>query len=789
MLKSYFTIGWRNLLRNRAFSGINIFGLSIGMTCTILILLWVRDELSFNKSHRNYSQIYQVMAHRTFNNQTFTDRNMVMPLAAALEKEIPQIKNAVVTTHPQTSNIRKNDTPYGLTCVTTSTNFLEVFTVDFISKSSPDPIDGPSSIVLTQSAAKAIFGDENPLEQTLDIGQDGQVKVTGVIADLPSNSSMQLDALRSFDYSSDNVKQNMERWSSSSWEVYIETLPGADMELVNQQINEIKYRHDHADREISTYFAWPMEKWRLYSDFDAGVNTGGMIEYVRLFTVIAIIILVIACVNFMNLSTARSEKRAKEVGIRKTLGSLKNQLVYQFFTESIILSLIAFCLSMVTVLLLLPSFNQLVDKQLFLNALDPAFWVGSMLIIVFTGILAGSYPALFLSSFNPVKVLKGTVLSGLSGNSVKPRQVLIVFQFVVSTLLISATILVYQQIGMIKGRDIGYDPNNLISILGPEDTQRNFEVIKQELQNTGLIHSVTRTMSPMTDIWWRSIGPDWKGRPDGTKMIFSGQFADAGFSTTMGITMLEGRDFSGSPVDSSYVLLNKTAVDEMGLDEPLGLKLIYGEQEEYTVLGVTDDVVQESPFEPVDPMIIFYSPGNTNYISLRLRDQVTPKEALPVIEKLFRTHNPNHVFDYRFVDQEFERKFLREDMIRKLSNIFAILAIFICCIGLAGLAAFTIEKRTREIGVRKVLGATVQHLLILISRDFLKLVLVALAIAIPLTWWLMDHWLENYPFRVEISMWLFVSVGLAIVVLALAVVGLNTLGAALRNPVNSLRIE
>ncbi len=785
MLKNYFRIGWRNLIKNKGFTSINLFGLTIGMTCTILIFLWVKDEMNYNKFQASYHEIYQVMAHRNFNNQTFTDPNMVLPLAEAIENEIPQIEQAVITSHSQPISIRYGTEVFSLTGRQTSPNFFDLFTVDFLKKNQINPINEPSFIVLTESTAKIIFGDEDPINKVLSIGSEDEVKVTAVVADMPDNSSIQFDYLMSFDYSSDYIKENMAEWTNSSWVVYLKSLPQADLALIDKQINAIKVRNDPGDKEISTYFSFPMSKWRLQGDFDDGINTGGMIAYVRMFTIIAIIILLIACVNFMNLSTARSEKRAKEVGIRKTLGSLRKQLIYQFFTESIILALLAFCLTLVVVLLLLPSFNQLVDKQLTLPIFEPSFWLGALIIICFTGLVAGSYPALFLSSFNPIKVLKGTFIA--SKNAVLPRQVLIVFQFAVSILLISATIIVYQQISLIKNRDLGYDPNNLISIPGSEDTQNNFEVIKHELLQTGMISAVTRTMAPMTQIWWRTAAPGWEGKPDDLKMIFTGLTTDVDYAKTMDIKMQQGKDFSGTPADSSYVLLNETAVAEMGLENPLGMNLSLSR--DYTVLGVTDNVIQGSPFEPVEPMMIFFDPDNSRFISLRLLEGVPPKEALASIEGVFRKYNPTQVFEFEFVDKEFEEKFINEDLVSKLSNIFAAIAIFICCIGLAGLAAFTIEKRIREIGMRKILGATLRQLVMLISKEFLKLVSIAFLIAVPLTWWSMYNWLQNYEYQIEISLWLFAVVGASVLLLALVVVSANTINAAIRNPMESLRSE
>ncbi|MDN3655935.1 ABC transporter permease [Ferruginibacter paludis] len=786
MIKNYFKIAWRNLFRNKGFSLTNLLGLTIGITCAILILLWVKDEVNYDKSQKNYSEVYKVMGHRNFNNTIFTDEAMVLPLAASLEQQIPQVKHAVVTTFRQPYILTNGEAKLKKDGYTVSEHFFDVFSYKFIRGNAINAIREPASIVLTESAAKALFGDADPINKTVKVDNERDAKVTAVVADVPGNSSIQFDCIMPFNYSDESLKRSMANWQNSSWQVYLQTLPGAGIAAIEKKINEIKVLHDPGDKKITSYFAFPMSKWRLYSDFKDGKNVGGMIEYVRLFTIIAIIILLIACINFMNLSTARSEKRAKEVGIRKTLGSEKKQLVIQFFFESIILALISFVFSILAVYLLLPAFNTLVEKQLFLDFTQPQFWLAAFAIIVFTGVVAGSYPAIYLSSFSPIKVLKGTFNPGK--NAVLPRHFLIVGQFVISILLISATIIVYQQINLVKNRATGYNPNNLISIPGSPETQKNYTVIKNELLQTGLISSVTRTMSPITEIYWKSPAPDWTGKPANLNLIFTGLTTDNDFTKTMGIKVLQGKDFSGAPVDSSSVLLNAAAVQAMNIKDPVGMQIRNGNKE-FTVIGVVDNIVMESPFTPVDPMMAFYNPDNSNWISMRLNKDVQPQQALTAIETVFKKYNPAVPFEYRFVDKEFQRKFLTEDLISKLANIFALLAIFICCIGLAGLASFTIIKRLREIGVRKVLGATIQQLLLLISKEFLKLVAIAFIIAVPLTWWFMHNWLLKYDYRVNISIWVFVIVGILMLLLTMAVVGLNTISAAMRNPVKSLKAD
>ncbi|HWN89365.1 MAG TPA: ABC transporter permease, partial [Chitinophagaceae bacterium] len=662
MIKNYFKIAWRNLFRNKGFSATNLLGLTIGITCTILISLWVKDELTYDKFHTNYNSIYKIYANRDFNNQLFTDENMVLPLASTIEKQIPQIKNAVATTHRQPRILSYGDIKLKKEGYSVSEHFFEMFSWKFIKGTASVAIADPSSIVLTKTTAKAFFGNGDPINKTIRIDNNRDAKVTAIVDDAPGNSTFQFDYIVPFNTSSENYQRSFADWQNSSWNVFVQVTPGTNVQQLQKSINDIKYQHDPGDKKISTYFAFPMSKWRLQSEFKDGKNTGGMIEYVRLFSIIAIIILLIACVNFMNLSTARSEKRAREVGVRKTLGSGKRQLIFQFFSESIILAAIAFVLSVLAVYLLLPFFNDLVDKQLSLNIAEPLFWVAAIALILFTGIVAGSYPALYLSSFNPVKVLKGTFLSGKK--SALPRHILVVGQFAISILLISATIIIYQQIQHIKNRDIGYNPDNLIMVPSTGDTQKNYTAIRDELLKTGVVDIVNRSFSPITEVWWKAPAPDWDGKPAGAQLIVASMATDVDYTKTMGVKIMQGKDFSGVPADSANMIINEAAVKAMQLKNPVGTQLRYGSNK-YTVIGVTSNIVMESPFKAVDPMLVYFDPNNSNSINIRLKASVKPQAALKSIETVFKKYNPAFPFDYKFGDQEFGRKFLTENLISR----------------------------------------------------------------------------------------------------------------------------
>ncbi|HEV7334197.1 MAG TPA: ABC transporter permease [Flavisolibacter sp.] len=785
MFRSYLKIAWRNIWKNKAFSATNLLGLSIGMTCTMLILLWVQDELSWDKFHPNHKNVYHVMVNRNFNGEINTDLSTPFPLSASLKQSFPEVKNSSLDNFGGEQVLKYNETILKRRGYSVYGDYFNVFQWTFLKGNAKTALSRPDNIVLTASAAKALFGNEEAIGKVVKLNNENLKTVSGVVKDPPSNSTVQFSFLLPYNPSDDYVREASNDWVNAFTECFVEVAPGTDIAALNKKISQLANARA-GDGSKFEYFLHPMEKWRLYSDFRNGINTGGMISYVRLFSIIAIIILLIACVNFMNLSTAKSEKRAKEVGIRKTLGSAKKQLILQFYSESMIFALLSFLLAITAVVVLLPFFNTLVDKQLSFPVDNPVFWLMAAVMITLTGFVAGSYPALYLSSFNPIKVLKGSFLPGK--RAAVPRKVLVVLQFGVSLLLISSTILVYQQVQHVKNRDIGYNTNNLLSIPSSADANRNADVIKNELLQANLVSSVTRTFSPITEIWNFTPAPDWKGKPQNTNMIMAATRADAGFVNTIGARLLKGRDFTTAPVDSSALILNKAAVNLMQLKDPIGTEMRYGNRN-FTVIGVTDDVVMTSPYAPVQPMMVFPDRRGGNYYVMRLKEGVKPQEALPKIEAVFKKYNPEYPFEYRFVDQEFNRKFVTEDLISRLSKIFAGLAIFICCLGLSGLASFTIERRFKEIGIRKVLGASVQQLLYLISKEFLLLVLLSVLISIPVTWWLLNNWLQNYEYRINISIWLFAGSCASVLLLTLVIVWLNAARAATANPAKSLRTE
>ena len=798
MLRNYLTIALRNLIKNKAYSFINIVGLATGMAVAMLIGLWIWDELSYNKYHQHYNRIAQVMQHLTFNTEKGTWSSVPIPVGDELRKSYGQYFERVVLA----SNTGEHILAAGEQKLTTSGKYMEPQVTELLSlnmlKGTRAGLTDPNSLLLSESLAKSLFGSDNPLGKFVKMDNKLDVTVTGVYEDLPYNTNFRpvtfIAPWALFVSSEGWVKAAQEepQWNNNSWQIFVQLAPRADLELVSTLIKDVKLNHLKPEeaKEKPELFLHPMRKWHLYSQFENGVNTGGAIQFVWLFGIIGTFILLLACINFMNLSTARSEKRAKEVGIRKAVGSVRFQLMGQFFSESLLVVSIAFLLSVGLVWLMLPFFNEVADKQLSMLWTNPVFWLMGLSFVLLTGFLAGSYPAFYLSAFQPVKVLKGTFRVGRL--AALPRKVLVVVQFTVSVALILGTIVVFRQIEHAKDRPVGYVRHGLITVpmLTPE-LRNHYEALRTELIQGGAAHQVGASVGEPTQIYSANGGFEWEGKVPGFKDMFGTIGVTHDFGKTVGWQFVQGRDFSRAyTTDSAGIVLNETAVKYMGLKNPVGKTVRWPHfNKSWQIVGIIKDMVMGSPFEPIYPTFFLLGYDAPNTITVRLAPQMSPSESLKKIGAVFKKYNPAVPFDYKFVDDEYAVKFGQEERISKLASFFAILAVFISCLGLFGLASFVAEQRTKEIGVRKVLGASVSSLWQLLSKDFVLLVLISLVIASPIAYYLLSNWLETYSYRTDIPWWVFAVTGAGALVITLLTVSFQAIKAALLNPVKSLRTE
>lgn len=794
MIKNYFKLAWRNLVKSKGYSAINIGGLAVGMAVAMLIGLWVYDELSFNKYHRNYDRIAQVMQHANFNGKWETQVANPALMGPELRAKFGSDFKYVVQSSWQGGHLLSVDNkPFTKTGLFFEPEAPEMLSLRML-KGTRAGLKDPYSILLSASTAEALFGKEDPINKTIKLDRNYEVKVTGVYEDLPDNSSFRsLEIMmpwKLWEIQNPWAKEMEEPWGSNFSQTYVQIADNADMERVSAKIKNVKLNNVGKDEAKYQWivFLQPMRKWNLYNEFKNAVNTGGNIRYVRLFGMIGIFVLLLACINFMNLATARSEKRAKEVGIRKTVGSMRWQLINQFFGESYLVVLLAFVLSLILVVLLLPLFNDVAGKKIVFPWQNPFFWVFSLVFIFITGLLSGSYPAFYLSSFQPLKVLKGTFRVGKLASV--PRKVLVVLQFTVSVSLIIGTIIVYQQIQHAKNRPIGYTRNGLITTGMQKEIGEHYDVIRNELKNSGAIKEMTGCQSPLTAVWNTNGGFDWEGKDPNLAVDFPNNGVSYEFGKTVNWKIKDGRDFSRDfATDSSAFIINESAVRFLGFQDPVG-KMLKWNNRPYTIIGVINDIMQESPFYPVRPTL-YHVDADTNMWNtiLRLNPQQNAQQSISKIEQVWKKYTPGVPFDYKFVDEEFGRKFLDEERFGKLSSYFAILAIFISCLGLFGMASFVAEQKTKEIGIRKVLGASVMNLWRLLSTEFILLVVFSSALAAPIGYYLSNNWLTNYDYRIKIGWQVFVMAALAALAITLLTVSFQAIKAAIANPVKSLRTE
>ncbi len=786
MFKNYLKIAWRNLIRNKSFSLLNIVGLSIGLAVTALLLIWINFEMGIDQFHKNKERIYEVYNQAPLDGEIWTWNSTPKIMASVIKKDFPEVEGVTRYFYDTPFLFSKGDTRIKSTGTIVDPDFLKIFSFPLIEGNIETVLEDVNSVVITETFAKKIFGNEPAVGKMVKIDNADSFMVTGVLKDLPVNTGFNFEFLIPWKYLIQKG-QDDENWGNNSIGTYVMLKKGTDYETFSKKIKTLRKSYDKESPDMVT-FLYPWSRYWLYSEFENGKEVGGRIDLIRMFGIIAAIILIIACINFMNLSTARSEKRAKEVGIRKTVGAKKGALVVQFLGESILISFLAAILALVIVQVSLSPFSTLIEKPLSLDLTNIWFWLSAFGVIVFTGVLAGSYPALYLSGFEPSQVLKGTFKK--MNTPITPRKVLVVFQFSVAIILITATMIVGQQLQKVEDRQSGYAKNNLIYTIMEGDTEKNYTLIKDELLASGTAVSVTKTGSPITETWSNTWGFQWKGKDEENKTLVHRFPADDAVAKTMGIELIVGRDFNLNEfsTDSTAAIINESAVELMNFEDPIG-QIIRDNGIDWHIIGVVKDFVMNSPFQKVEPMVIEGAKGFFNVIHIKLDQEVKTTESIAKAEAIFRKFNPEYPFNYEFVDQAYAEKFNDEKRTGQLVSLFTLLTIFISCLGLFGLASYMAENRIKEIGIRKVLGASVHSITALLSMDFLKLILVSLVIAIPTSWYFMSGWLESFAYRIAISWWTFALAGILALGIALATIGYQAIRAASSNPVKSLRTE
>ncbi len=769
---------------------INITGLSVGMAVAVLIGLWINDELSFNKNFKNYDRLGQVWQFVSFTAEKSAYDVSPVPMANELRSKYPEVEAVSVSAEkkPILSAGEKKFAETG--------NYVDPVFTDMLSlkmlAGNRSGLNVINAVLLSATLAKNLFGNENPINKLIKIDDKASVKVTGVYEDFPANSSFKdtrflasWNLLMSMD---EYAKSAGTEWDENSFQVYAQLKAGTNFSNFSAKIKDSRMKRENPPKYKPEFFLFPMSHWHLYADFKNGVNTGGLVQFVWLFGITGFFVLLLACINFMNLSTARSEKRAKEVGIRKAVGSVRKQLVMQFLSESLLVTLFAFIFSLLLTQLALPFFNTVAGKQMHILWTNPLFWLTGIGFSVCTGLIAGSYPALYLSSFHPIRVLKGTFRAG--PYAAFPRKVLVVLQFTVSVVLIIGTIVVFRQVQFAKDRSVGYNREKLIEInMNTSELATHYNALRSELLNTGAVYDMSESSGSVTVQYGGTTDIQWRGKlPDARPLVMRNAVSHD-YGRTIAWEIKEGRDFSRNfPNDSASIILNEAAVKLMGFQHPLDEFLKQGGKD-YRVIAVVKDMIKEDPFKPVNPSFFRLNYNEVNTVNIRLSNQSSTSEALAKVATIVKKYNPSSPFLYNFVDDLYGKKFEYEVRIGKLAAFFAFLAIFISCLGLFGVASFVAEQRTKEIGVRKVLGASVFNVWKLLSKEFITLVAISLLIALPAAWYFMNNWLMNYHYRAALSWWIFGAAGLGAVMITILTVSFQSIKAALANPVKSLRSE
>jgi putative ABC transport system permease protein len=785
MFKNYLKIALRNIKRHKGYSLINIVGLAVGMACCILILLWVQDELSYDRFHENADDIYRVIQDINFTDHSTTWAITQGPLGPSLKEDYPEIINAVRITG-RGFRLAYNEKSYDEGVGMADGSIFEMFTFPLVKGDAATALSDPLSIVLTEEMAAKYFGDEDPIGKTIKADNQWDFQVTGVMKNIPSNSHLQFDFLIPFIFGRE-LNYTVDRWGNSQFRTYVQIQTGVPVQEVIQKISGHLFEKPTIEKDARLNLQ-PLTRIHLYSNYEFD-SAHGDITYVTLFSIVAFFILLIACINFMNLATARSGNRAKEVGMRKVAGAHKTDIIKQFYGESILLAFIALLFAVIFVWLLLPAFNNLAAKELSMNITgNLSILLGLLCIAMLTGIISGSYPALFLSTFQPVMVLKGLRLSGSKGSVF--RKILVVFQFSLTILLIICTTGVYNQINYMQNKKLGYNKEHMIYFGMRGDMREKFDSVKNELLQNPNILGVTASSNVPTygytfsNSLWR-----WEGQSPNEEILMRAVFIDVDYFKTFGMEIAEGRSFSKEfPTDATEaIMVNEEAVKAMGMEFPIGQRLSIGDNN-FKIIGIVKNYHFRSLRQEIDPLILIYSPENSRALFARLKSEQIP-QTIGYIENAWKKFAPGYPFNYRFLDEALDGLYRSEQRIGTLFRYFSILAILISCLGLLGLASFMAEQRTKEIGIRKVLGATASNIVTLLSKEFTKWVIVANLIAWPIAYFALDKWLQSYAYKTNVVLWSFVLSGALALLIALATVSYQSIKAALANPVDSLRYE
>ncbi len=801
MLKNYLKVAFRNIVRQKFYSFINVAGLALGLGCCLLIMLWVMDELSFDRFHANAERIFRIEQDQFYSERTFHVTVTPYPMAQGSKEEIPEIQYATPLAETGTLLCRYGDKAFfERDVLAVPPDFLAMFSFPLIRGEKEKLLQQPHSLVITREIAEKYFGKEDPLGKIITVNNRFDFTVDGVLENIPQNSSIQFDMITPYDFLKDLEFRGLDSWGSNSILTFVQLHEKADVEAVNEKITDLRFRRveelyeDDPEglerfqkRRKTAFMLMPLKDIHLFSYFGY-TRSMGKILYVYVFSIIALFVLLIACINFMNLSTARSAKRAKEVGLRKVVGAVKRQLIGQFYGESILLAFIGLVFALIWVTLVLPEFSSFAEKDFSETSLfQGKFVIGMLLVTLFTGLISGSYPALFLSSVRPVQVLKGKMTAGAKGSLF--RKILVVLQFTLSIMLIIGTIVIYNQVNYMRSKELGYDKDYLLYIPLRGDTREKFDLLKQELLKDPKVLRVTGTGHTPSNIGSNTSGFDWPGKDPNYSILVSVNAVGYDYPETMKIELAEGRSFSPQFTSdtANAFMVNEEMVRIMGMESAVNQRLTYGDTD-----GIIIGVLKNYHFQPVnrkiEPLAIYINPRRLNFMVMRLQAGNIPA-AIDYVKSTWQKVIPGYPFDYEFVDQDIDQMYKGWADMGRLLNAFAILAILIASLGLFGLASFTAEQRTKEIGVRKVLGASVTNLVFLTAREFAKWVLVANLIAWPIAYYVMRNWLEGFDYRIDLSWWIFISSGILALIIALVTVSYQSVKAALANPVNALKYE